>query len=113
MSGILEDKNAKSSSLWSYYSQLKNMLSVEENIDISRQKKSKVFTLKEMKRFLDNASGDEYLLKKYFLLWEFLKEVEFLNWWPCQPLKSRRIHSTSRLWGRFNNCKEPRCLAFE
>ena len=29
-------KNAKSSSLWSYYSQLKKMLSVKENIDISR-----------------------------------------------------------------------------
>ncbi|EEZ98867.1 hypothetical protein TcasGA2_TC004479 [Tribolium castaneum] len=29
-------KNAKSSSLWAYYSQLKKMLSVKENIDISR-----------------------------------------------------------------------------
>jgi hypothetical protein len=29
-------KNAKPSSLWSYYSQLKKMLSVKENIDISR-----------------------------------------------------------------------------
>ncbi|EEZ99467.2 hypothetical protein TcasGA2_TC000033 [Tribolium castaneum] len=30
-------KNAKSSSLWAYYSQLKKMLSVKENIDISRK----------------------------------------------------------------------------
>ncbi|XP_063925239.1 uncharacterized protein LOC135139081 isoform X1 [Zophobas morio] len=73
-------KNAKSSSLWSYYSQLKKMLSVKENINISRfhqvsaflkqqsvghrPKKSKVFTLEEMERFLDNASDDEYLLQK-------------------------------------------------
>ncbi|KAJ3643905.1 hypothetical protein Zmor_026587 [Zophobas morio] len=73
-------KNAKSSSLWSYYSQLKKMLSVKENIDISRfhqvsaflkqqsvghrPKKSNVFTPEEMERFLDNASDDEYLLQK-------------------------------------------------
>ncbi|KAJ3659528.1 hypothetical protein Zmor_011212 [Zophobas morio] len=73
-------KSALYSSLWSYYSQLKKMLSVKENIDISRfhqvsaflkqhsvghrPKKSKVFTLEEMERFLDNASDDVYLLQK-------------------------------------------------
>ncbi|EFA12852.1 hypothetical protein TcasGA2_TC000149 [Tribolium castaneum] len=48
-------KNAKSSSLWAYYSQLKKMLSVKENIDISRF-------------FLDTASDDEYLLQKVVLI---------------------------------------------
>ncbi|XP_044264932.1 uncharacterized protein LOC123011529 [Tribolium madens] len=64
-------KNAKSSSLWAYYSQLKKMLFVKENIDISRfhqvfaflkqhsvghrPKKSKVFRLEEMGRFLDTS----------------------------------------------------------
>lgn len=95
-------KNAKSSSLWAYYSQLKKMLSVKENIDISRYvkltlfmnfelldnccrfhqvsaflkqqsvghrpKKSMVFTLKDMERFLDTASDDEYLLQKVVLI---------------------------------------------
>ena len=32
-----------------------------------RPKKSKVFTLEEMERFLDNASDDEYLLQKVIL----------------------------------------------
>lgn len=31
-----KSKNVKSSSLWSYYSQLKKMLSVKENVDISK-----------------------------------------------------------------------------
>ncbi|KAJ3628600.1 hypothetical protein MTP99_015898 [Tenebrio molitor] len=60
------------------------MLSVKENIDISRfhqvsaflkqqsvghrPKKSKVFTLEEMERFLDTASDDEYLLLKVVLI---------------------------------------------
>ncbi|EEZ99610.1 hypothetical protein TcasGA2_TC002127 [Tribolium castaneum] len=91
-------KNAKYLSLWAYYSQLKKMLSVKENIDISRfvriilfiisfelinnccrfhqvyaflkqhsvghrPKKSKVFSFKEMEKFLDTASDDEYLLQ--------------------------------------------------
>ncbi|EFA00061.2 hypothetical protein TcasGA2_TC002874 [Tribolium castaneum] len=62
-------KNAKSSSLWAYYSQLKKMLSVKENIDIRHSpKKSKVFSFEEMEKFLDTASDDEYLLQKVVLI---------------------------------------------
>nr|XP_015833604.1 PREDICTED: uncharacterized protein LOC107397543 [Tribolium castaneum] len=77
-------KNAKSSSLWAYYSQLKKMLSVKENIDMSRfhqvsaflkqhsvghrPKKSKAFSFEEMEKFLDTASDDEYLLQKVVLI---------------------------------------------
>ncbi|XP_064212473.1 uncharacterized protein LOC135265978 [Tribolium castaneum] len=77
-------KNAKSSLLWAYYSQLKKMLSVKENIDISRfhqvsaflkqhsvghrPKKSKVFSFEEMEKFLDTVSYDEYLLQKVVLI---------------------------------------------
>ena len=34
----------------------------------AQTKKSKVFTLEEMERFLDNASDDEYLLQKVIFI---------------------------------------------
>ncbi|KAJ3653101.1 hypothetical protein Zmor_019018 [Zophobas morio] len=77
------------------------MLSVKENIDISRfhqvsaflkqqsvrhrPKKSKVFALEEMEMFLDNPSNGEYLIQKAF-----------------------ECNSTSRLCGSFNSCKVTR-----
>ncbi|XP_044260438.1 uncharacterized protein LOC123008614 [Tribolium madens] len=78
-------KTVKSSSLWSYHSQLKKMLLVKENVDINRfhkvkaflkqhsvghrAKKSKVFTREELERFLDTAPDDKFLLlKPHFLL---------------------------------------------
>ncbi|XP_044264585.1 uncharacterized protein LOC123011281 isoform X2 [Tribolium madens] len=73
-------KTVKSSSLWSYHSQLKKMLLVKENVDINRfhqvkaflkqhsvghrAKKSKVFTGEELERFLDTAPDDKFLLLK-------------------------------------------------
>ncbi|XP_045462723.1 uncharacterized protein LOC123672598 [Harmonia axyridis] len=73
-----QSKKVKSSSLWSYYSQLKKMLALKEKIDIGRfhqvtaflkqhsrgyvAKKSKVFTREEFEYFLDAAPDEQYLL---------------------------------------------------
>ncbi|XP_045470783.1 uncharacterized protein LOC123678054 [Harmonia axyridis] len=75
-----QSKKVKSSSLWSYYSQLKKMLALKEKIDIGRfhqvtaflkqhsrgyvAKKSKVFTREEFEYFLDAAPDEQYLLIK-------------------------------------------------
>ncbi|KAJ8915477.1 hypothetical protein NQ315_003240 [Exocentrus adspersus] len=79
-----KSKRVKSSSLWSYYSQLKKMLSVKENVDISRfhqvtaflkhkstgykPKKSRVFTREDLEKFLDTAPDINYLLLKIVLI---------------------------------------------
>ncbi|KAJ8909729.1 hypothetical protein NQ315_014380 [Exocentrus adspersus] len=70
-----KSKRVKSSSLWSYYSQLKKMLSVKENVDISSinlrvisQKKSHVFTREDLEKFLDTAPDINYLLLKIVLI---------------------------------------------
>ena len=62
-------KHVESVSQWSYYSQLKKMLSVKENIDISM--------------FLTS----QWLFMKL----KISEDVEFVNWWPCQSvmLKTR------------------------
>ncbi|KAJ8910999.1 hypothetical protein NQ315_011264 [Exocentrus adspersus] len=76
--------SSESSSLWSYYSQLKKMLSVKENVDISRfhqvtaflkhkstgykPKKSRVFTREDLEKFLDTAPDINYLLLKIVLI---------------------------------------------
>ncbi|EFA00776.1 hypothetical protein TcasGA2_TC003662 [Tribolium castaneum] len=50
-------KNAKSSSLWAYYSQLKKMLSVKENIDMSRFNCTVLLTLQD-KGSICNRDGN-------------------------------------------------------
>lgn len=73
-------KNSKSSSLWSYYSMLRSVLSIKKNVDISkyvyliaflkrksdgyRAKKSKIFTKKDIAKFLLEAENEKFLMMK-------------------------------------------------
>lgn len=73
-------KNRKSSSLWSYYSMLRSVLSIKKNIDISkyihlvaflkrksegyRAKKSRIFTKEDIAKFLLDADDKQFLMIK-------------------------------------------------
>lgn len=73
-------KKLKSTSLWAQYSILKSMLSIKHKVDISsysalhtllkeksegyEPKKSKTFSTEEIKRFIENAPDNKYLLYK-------------------------------------------------
>ncbi|KAJ8915692.1 hypothetical protein NQ315_000626, partial [Exocentrus adspersus] len=65
-----KSKSVKPSSLWSYYSQLKKMLSVKENVTAFlkhkftgyKPKKSRVFTRGDLENILDKAPHDNYYL---------------------------------------------------
>lgn len=76
----LISKNLKSTTLCVHYSILKSTLLVKHNVDISKYsrlhtllkrksegyepKKSKTFTTKEIKQFIEEAPDDKYLLSK-------------------------------------------------
>lgn len=75
-----ELKSYQSSSLWSIYSMLKSTLSTKQNIDISKYhklmaflkkkssthcpKKSKTLDLHQIKKFINDAPDNVYLMKK-------------------------------------------------
>lgn len=73
-------KDLKSTTLWTRYSTLKSTVSIKHQVDISKYtklyallkrkaegyeaKKSKAFTTKEMKQFIETAPDNKYLLSK-------------------------------------------------
>lgn len=77
-------KERKPSSLWSYYSMIRSILSTRKNVDISkylqlvallkrksegyRAKKSKIFTKQDVTKFLTEASDDTYLFNKVAMI---------------------------------------------
>lgn len=88
-------KQLKSTTLWTHYSILKSMLSVKHKLDISKYaklqaflknksegyqpKRSKTFSTKEIKEFIEKAPDIEYLLYKVSILFQCSVSVWKIN----------------------------------
>jgi hypothetical protein len=94
-----KSKIVKPSTLWSVYSMLRTMISINKNLDLSkytnliaflkrqsegyRAKKSKIFSKENIEKFLTAAIDEDYLMQKVrvFLSYKFGYYLFFVFRW--------------------------------